>query len=71
MKNKFSGLQMSLLTEISFFISYFFVYQTVNRGDPRKVPNNENVNIWKNAKYSHKRVILLKLKTEKCSKIIS
>ena len=37
----------NLWPEISLFIGYSFVFQTVNRGDPRKVPNNENVNIWK------------------------
>ena len=56
--------------EISFFISYF-VYQTVNRGDHYKVPNNENVNIRRNANHSLKRVKLLKLRTEKCLKDIS
>ena len=57
--------------EISFFIGYFFVYQTVNRGDYRKVPNNVNGKIWKNANHSHKRVKLLKLRTKKCLKDIS
>ena len=52
---------------VTFFI---FVYQTVNRGDHRKVPNDKNVNIWKNANYSHKSVKLLKLRTEKCFKDI-
>ena len=47
---------------VTFFI---FVYQTVNRGDHRKVPNDKNVNIWKNANYSHKRVKILKIGTEK------
>ena len=53
---------------VTFFI---FVYQTVNRGDHRKVPINKNVNIWKNANNLDKRVKLLKLRTEKCSKDIS
>ena len=44
--------------EIWFFIVYFFVYHTVNRGDHRKVPKNKNVNILKNANHSHKRVKL-------------
>ena len=48
-----------------------FFYQTVNRGDHHKVPNNKNVNIWKNANYSHKRVKLLKLRTKKYLKDIS
>ena len=48
-----------------------FVYQTENRGDPLKVVNNENVNIWKNANHLHKKVKLSKLRTEKCPKDIS
>ena len=50
----------------SFFIGFILFTKTVNRGDHRKVPNNENGNIWKNAR---KRVKLLKLRAEKCLKV--
>ena len=52
-------IRHSFWPEISFFIGYFYVYQTLNRCDHRKVPNNENGNIWKNANHSHKKVKLL------------